>query len=152
MGTSETRSGEPHARRSKMPALDATARVLLGSSQYDSTSNTAAAVVARNAEPAMFQIGMCFVFLGFCCGWLSLKHGLLRYRWKAVGRFLLFLGHLCLCIFAGAANGKGFLFSDYFAWNFLAMLVNFAHLLIILNYEKPIKFHPSLDELWKHMF
>merc|ERR1712199_147014 len=93
------------------------------------------------------------ILLGFFCGWLSIKHQLLRYRWKAPGRCLLFLGHLFITIWAGVdSQANNLVYVDYLIWNLAMLLVNWAHFVYILCYEKPIKFHPSLDLLWKYMF
>jgi CRP-like cAMP-binding protein len=144
-----------------MPAITADnsllsiGRELLGSNQATKESSSADARGLRAAEGALFQIGMCLIMLGFCCGWLSVKHNLLRYRWKAPGRALLFFGHLFLMIFGcvgNTINGIKIEYEEYIGWNVCMMIVNLGHLMYILCYEKPIKFHPSLDQLWKFMF
>lgn len=96
---------------------------------------------------------MALLGLGFACGWLSSKDRLLRYRWKFQGRFLLFVGHLLIAIWAMTDQAsRQMVYLDYFCWNLAMALVNLLHFLYILCHEKPIRFHPALDLLWQHLF
>jgi len=113
----------------------------------------------RNAENWLFQLGMSTLVLGFCCGWLTTKHSLVRYKQCALMRFLLFLGHLILCIWGGIGGGdnkfdnrSNFVYLDYCIWNVLLAFINLLHLCHILDADKTIRLHPSLDQLWKNMF
>jgi CRP-like cAMP-binding protein len=132
--------------------IKAGARMLLGA-QYtrddddDNSSNN-----IRDAEGPLFQIGMCLLLLAYTfCFYLSVKHNLFRYKWVLPGRVLLLLGHFFLFLF-GLIDNEEFVYIDYAFWNGLLWTMQIFHILQILCNEKPITLHPSLDQLWEHMF
>merc|ERR1712227_252388 len=59
----------------------------------------------RNPENWFFQVGMGIIFVGFCCGWLTQAHNLVRYKYCVPMRFCFFLGHLILAIWGGIGGG-----------------------------------------------
>merc|ERR1712054_182777 len=76
-------------------------------------------------------------------------------------RFLLFLGHLVLCIWGALGGGdntmkattrSNFSYLDYTIWNVFLAFINLLQLMHILDADKTIRLHPSLDQLWKNMF
>jgi len=129
-------------------------RTLLGSTaQYEKdTASVEADIPTRANEGPLFQIGMILIILAYTfCFLLSIKHNLHRYKFCLPGRVLLFLGHF-LIFLHGLVDNSQFTYDDYIIANFFLFLINLIHTIAIIFIEKPITLHPSLDQLWEHMF
>jgi len=125
--------------------------MLLGA-QYSSNDDDDSGRNNRDAEGPLFQIGMCILLLSYTfCFYLSVKHNLFRYKWVLPGRILFLVGHFFLFMFALTDNEE-FVYIDYAFWHSIFWIVQIFHIGWILYNEKPITLHPSLDQLWEHMF
>merc|ERR1711934_728928 len=137
-------------------------RFLLGTSQY--TKGNAKKVDSgswpyRPAENWLFFVGMGILCVGFCFGWLSMRHRLVRYKEVIWMRIILAIGHFVLAAWGGIGGGRNdfsnrsdFIYLDYLCWNVLLAIVNLIHMCHIIDADRTIRLHPSLDQLWKNMF
>merc|ERR1711934_554566 len=137
-------------------------RFLLGTSQY--TKGNAKKVDSgswpyRPAENWLFFVGMGILCVGFCFGWLSMRHRLVRYKEVIWMRIILAIGHFVLAAWGGIGGGKNdfssrsdFIYLDYLCWNVLLAIVNLIHMCHIIDADRTIRLHPSLDQLRKNMF
>jgi len=113
----------------------------------------------RENENFFFQIGMALLAIGFMFGWQSLESDLVRYKHVATMRMILFLGHVVLAVWGAIGGGDNsfenrsdFIYLDYMISNIVLALVNLGHAMWIFDADRLIRLHPSLDQLWKHMF
>merc|ERR1712072_206481 len=84
-------------------------RFLLGTSQY--TKGNAKKVDSgswpyRPAENWLFFVGMGILCVGFCFGWLSMRHRLVRYKEVIWMRIILAIGHFVLAAWGGIGGGR----------------------------------------------
>lgn len=113
----------------------------------------------RTCENWFFLTGFGFVAVGFLFGGLSQEWDLIRYVYVWQLRLFCFIGHTILAVWGAIGGGDNsfgnrsdFVYIDYLACNAALAVVNLVHLLHILDTEQLIRLHPSLDQLWKHMF